>query len=161
VKRIVAVVFVATLVVVIASGAVAGAKPNSPRTARATATAFVASLLPSAPTQPGICDTKTDSGFFARRASYLASCASSDGAFQFFSIVAARNGPVNTNSPYLESRLTAFCAAGHAYRTGVKGKFVNTYAGALGVADVASGLAAMGGSDLQKTKGYIAPFKLC
>jgi hypothetical protein len=154
---------VALLVLVVATG-IADAKSNSPATAKAVADGFINSLLPSAPGQSGICDTKTQSGFFAKNAAYLASCTTTDGSFQAFSIADAKNDKagLRANSPYLNTQLGTICATGHAYSTGVKQKFANIYAGSnADSAKVANDLTNLLGSQIKKAKGYIAPFKVC
>jgi hypothetical protein len=163
VRSLVASLAVVFAIVGMATGA--AAKSNSPATAQAAADEFIKSLLPPSPGQPGICDTKTQSGFFAKRASYLASCGRTDGGFQAFSIVAAKNGSVNIKSPYMKSQLKTFCAAGHAYSMGVKGKFVEVYAGTgdgpgTGAA-VAQDIPKALGDQTKNVPGYVAPFAVC
>jgi hypothetical protein len=161
--RVASAVVVALVVLGFASAA--GAKSNSPATAQSAANGFIQALLPSSPGQPGICDTKTQSGFFAKRASYLASCSTTDGGFAAFSIFAAKNGSLHVNSPYVGSQLKTFCAGGHAYSTGVKGKFADLYAGTgdgpgTGAA-VAQDLAKALGDQIKNVPGHVAPFKVC
>jgi hypothetical protein len=137
------------------------ADANSKSSAQGAADGFINALLPSNG-QPGICDVKTQSGFFAKNASYLASCATNDQSFEAFSIVNAKNGSVNVNSPYVKSQLNTLCATGHAYSTGVKGKFANIYGGTdVNSAGIAQGLANALGQQISKTAGYVKPFKLC
>jgi len=165
VKTRVASGLVVALVLVLGVGSAAGAKSNSPATAQAAADGTIQSLLPSSPGQPGICDMKTQSGFFAHRASYLASCSTADGGFAAFSIVAAKNGSLHLHSSYVGSQLHTFCAGGHAYSAGVKGKFADLYAGTgdgpVTEAAVAQDLANALGDQIKGVAGRVAPFKVC
>jgi hypothetical protein len=105
---------------------------------------------------------RTQSGFFAKKSSYLDSCATNDGTFQVFAIANAKSGSLNVNSPYVKSQLNTLCTNGHAYSTGVKGVFATVYAGgnddnALVAQDVAQAT----GSQFSKAPGYVKPFKVC
>jgi hypothetical protein len=65
----------------------------------------------------------------------------------------------------MKSQLTTFCAAGHAYSMGVKGKFVEVYAGtgdgpgtgAAVAQDITKALA----DQAKNVPGYVAPFEMC
>jgi hypothetical protein len=93
------------MVVLVMAAGVAGAKSNSQADAKAVAEGFIESFLPSEPGRLAICNAETHSGFFAKKASYLASCENSPPAsFIAFSITNAKNGSLNTNSPYFKSR---------------------------------------------------------
>ena len=144
-----------------ATVAVAATTPNSPAAAQAAGDAFIESLIPSTGGQTGACDTKAQSGFFAKKASYLASCVSADGTLQVFSILDATNKSINTKSSYLKARLKTFCASGHAYASGVKRKFVNIYAGTgAGQGQAAELLNTLSGQ-IQESAGFVPPFKVC
>jgi hypothetical protein len=151
----------AALLAVLGLSNAAWAKSNSPASAKAAADGFIDALLPSGPGQPGFCDMKTKSGFFAKRASYLASCARSDGSLEVFSIANAKNGSLNVKSSYVGAQVAVACAAGHAYSTGVKGKFANTYVGSGDSAAIAKDLADLLATDIKQASGYVAPFMLC
>jgi hypothetical protein len=141
---------------------VAVAKGNSPANAQAAADGFVDSLMPSAGSTQGICETKTQSGFFAKNASYLASCATADGTFQAFFIVGAKNGSLHTKSSYVGSQLATFCATGHAYSVGVKEKLAAIYAGTGANVTIAKDFRDLLASEIKKsTPGYVKPFTLC
>jgi hypothetical protein len=130
-------VLVMTLLATLALSGVAVAKGNAAANAQSSGDGFVAALMPAADgsTQgQGICNTKTQSGFFAKNASYLASCSSADGTFQAIYIVDGNHKSLKTNSPYVKAQLNTVCATGHAYSVGVKQKFVALYLGTLGAA---------------------------
>jgi hypothetical protein len=150
--------FVATAM----SGPPADAKGNSPSTAKALANGTIDALLPTATGPRSFCDLRTQSGFFAKKSSYLDSCTTNDATFQVFAIANAKNGSLNVNSPYVKSQLNALCIDGHAYSTGVKGVFATVYAG--GTPDnavVAQNLAQATATQFSKAPGYVKPFKLC
>jgi hypothetical protein len=141
-RRLVACVAVA-LGVVTVGGGVAAATSSSRANAQATGDGFIATYLYGS-THGGaldngnllgeICGTKTQSGFFNRNSTYLASCESSDGTLQIFAIVNAKKGaPLALNAPYLVARLHMFCiAGGAAYAEGVKGTYLQIFAGTDG-----------------------------
>ena len=146
---------------------IAAAKTNPRDKAKANAEGFVQSYLPSAPGQPGICDMKTQEGFFDKNKMYLASCSTADGSLQIFSIVNATKGSLDEHSPYLEAQLNNFCGgAGSAYAAGVKGKFVNIFAGrgdaasSGSAASVAMGLQRQLADTIKNTAGQVA-VKVC
>lgn len=148
-----------TFLAVLAFSGVAAAKGNSASSAQAAGDQFVASLMPSADRTPGACDTKTQSGFFAKNSSYLASCGTADGTFQAFFVVDAKNVSINVNSPYMKAQLNMFCATGHAYSVGVKQKFVAVYAGTGGGVTIAKDFRDLLAGQIPKsTPGYVKPF---
>jgi hypothetical protein len=146
------------------TGAASSSEPTtkSPSTAKDGASRFVDALLSRSPGHAPWCDTKTRSGFLARRTFYLASCATNDGTFQFFTVVSARNVTLKQTPPYYQAQLAKFCSTGgHAYVTGIRGQFVNTYAGTGAGQTVAVDLAVAAGNGFRSAKEYVAPAKLC
>jgi hypothetical protein len=101
----------------------------SAKDAKATAEQRIAAFMPSTPGTSAVCDVRTQSGFFNKKHSYMASCSTSGGSFQYFFIANARNGPFDVKSPYLAAQTGTFCnAGGYVYATGVKGKFLAVFA---------------------------------
>jgi hypothetical protein len=124
-KSLVAVVCAAVFAVVLAGPA--GAR--SAKAAQADAEARIDAFMPSSPGAPNVCAVRTDSGFFNHRHSYLASCSTSGGNFQFFFLTNARNGPFDVKSSYLATQIHTFCGSGgYVYATGVKGQFLAVFA---------------------------------
>jgi hypothetical protein len=124
-KGLVAVVCVAVFAVVLAGPA--GAR--SAKSAQAAADARINAFMPSSPGTPNVCAVRTDSGFFNHKHSYLASCSTSGGSFQFFFVTNARNGSFDVKSSYLGTQLHTFCTSGgYVYATGVKGEFLAVFA---------------------------------
>jgi hypothetical protein len=127
----------------------------SAKNAKAAAEGSVAAYLPSGPGQTGICDVKTQSGFFAKKHSYLSSCATTDGSFQYFFIANASKGGLNIKSPYLTAQLNTFCnGTGYAYAAGVRGKFLAVFAeNGTGGGTIAKGLRDQLADQLSKYAG--------
>jgi hypothetical protein len=160
---LVACVAVALGAVTVAGGAAAAT--SSPRAnAQATGDGFIATYL-YASTHGGAlengnllgetCGTKTQSAFFNKHNTYLASCESSDGTLQIFAIVNAKKGaPLAFNSPYLVAQLHVICkAGGAAYAEGVKGKYLHIFAGVNGSGSTAKGLRDLRALGLQGVSG--------
>jgi hypothetical protein len=157
-RRLVACIVIA-LGVLTAGGGIAAAKKSNPRaTAQSVGDQFIAAYLPSGPGQPGICDVRTQSGFFNKNNTYLASCATNDGSLQIFAIVNAKKGAsLAYNSPYVAAQLTMICnGGGSAYVAGVKGKFVEIYAGTGAAVPVASGLRNQVADQVKNTPGHVS-----
>jgi hypothetical protein len=166
VRRVLGIALVVMSAWVALSG-VAVAKGDLAATAQSIGDGFVTSLMPAADSTTGICDVKTQSGFFAKKQSYLASCGTADGSFQAFYIIDVNHKSLNSNSPYLKTQLNTFCSTGHAYSVGVKQKLVAVFAGVGepvtgNAAAVAKDMADSLGSDIKSsTPGFVKPFKLC
>jgi hypothetical protein len=161
-KRGMAAVIVAGIVL-IGTIDVASAKDDTAATAQSVADGFVTALMPPAGDQTGICDTKTETGFIAKRASYLASCTGNAGTFQFFVVTAAtKKGALDIpKGSYVGTQLGTFCTSGHVYSVGVKRKFIAIYA-ETGDAVVAKDMRDMlAGQVPTTTPGYIKPFTVC
>jgi hypothetical protein len=149
---------VVTLGMLLVAGGVAVAKSNPRATAQSTGDQFIAAYLPSAPGQPGICDVKTQSGFFNKNNTYLASCATTDRSLQIFAFVNAKKGAsLAENSPYVAAQLTMICSGGGSvYAAGVKGKFVEIYAGTGAAVPVASGLRDQLAGQVKNAAGHVS-----
>jgi hypothetical protein len=176
VKCVAAAVVVAFTVVVL--GAAAGAESPTPTTigpqptaptiakyspasAKRAANKFVSVLLQHSAGETPWCDQRTQRGFTADHRVYLASCATKDGSFQFFTLVTAERGSGKLDAPYYKAQLAKICATGHAYATGVQGLFANTYAGTGAAADDANNLAGAAAQGFKSAEGYVAPLQLC
>jgi hypothetical protein len=155
-KRFASLVLLVAASVLVVTGA-AAASTNPRNRAKATAEAFVQGLLPGAPDGPRACDVKTQAGFFDKNRMYLAACASNDGTFQFFSMVNATNGgTVNPRSPYVDAQLSTLCnvQGGSAYATGVKGKYVNIFAGSGSNTTTAKDLSDLLAGQIKNLRGH-------
>jgi hypothetical protein len=105
---------------------------------------------------------KTDSGYYAKNKGYLASCATSDGTFQYFVLFyATQTGALSVKAPYLATQLTTFCKGGHAYAAGQTGKVLEVFAGSGGGESTASGLRDLLAAGLKKTSGLYTTFDIC
>ena len=162
-RRLFACATVALGVVTVGSGVAAAA--NTPRAnAQATGDGLIATYL-YASTHGGalnngnllgeVCGAKTQSGFFNKNSTYLASCESSDGTLQIFSIVNVKSGArLALNAPYLVGRLHLLCmAGGAAYAEGVKGKYLQIFAGTDGNVSGAKDLRDLRALGLQGVSG--------
>jgi len=108
---------------------------------RATAKAVAEAQL-TVPMTLSLCTHRTQSGFFAGKVSYMASCANADDTFEFYSIATAKRHSLNLKSPYMRKRVRDICAAaGQAFLVGAEQKFANIWAGVGKNASLAQGLA--------------------
>jgi hypothetical protein len=138
----------------------AGAKKNTPKTAQTFADSQIASLLPSAG-NPGVCDVKGQSGFFAKRKSYLASCSTTDGTLRVFVIARAANGGFKLNSSYFKSQLNDACRGNtFIYSDGVQGLFLETVI-EIGDGQEAKGIRDLLASQLKGVKGASTNDQTC
>jgi hypothetical protein len=111
---------------------VVGAKPAAAASAKKAKSAAdgVITAYMTTPGSPGVCDVRTESGFFNKKRSYLASCASNAGDLHIFVITNASKGSFSIKSSLLDTKVGEICGAdnGFAYSVGVKGKLVEIFA---------------------------------
>jgi hypothetical protein len=120
--------FCASVAVLVALAvAPAGASPSND--AKTLAEQRIAAFMPASPGANSVCEVRTTSGFFNKKHSYLASCSTNAGSFQYFFVANARRGPLDVKSPYLSNQIGRFCNnGGYVYATGVKGDFLAVFA---------------------------------
>ena len=154
---------VAAVALVAVLAAAVGAKPSPRAAARASADRLIAAYLVAAPGHASVCSSKTHHGFFDNSRSYLAACASADGAFEVFAITNAGTGAnLSLNSSYLQQQLNAACAAGGSlFSAGIKGKVVQVFAGDGTETSLARVLRDSYATAIQGYKGHTAQDLAC
>ncbi len=163
-KQLVVGALVALATLALSSG-VAVAKSSPQAKAQSAANRIINSYFPPGPGQSGVCAARTKSGLFNNGSNYLASCAVrlADGVLQVFVIVPVTNAAsLNAEPSYLRSQLDGMCkASGSAYVAGIKGRFLEVFAGAGSQVTVANGLHEEIAARVANVPGHVSTSLTC
>jgi hypothetical protein len=160
VRHLLSTVLSSVCVAVLVALAAIPAGAASANDAKTIAEQRIAAFMPASPDANSVCQVRTTSGFFNRKHSYLASCSTSAGSFQYFFVANARRGPLDVKSPYLSAQIGRFCNnGGYVYATGVKGAWLAVFAeaaisGSTHPGGLAQGLRDTLDASLKNLKGH-------